>query len=413
MSDRRYLSCVAWAIVIVLAWCSGAPAPHPDPEVARSGPAEHAYMPQRHLATTSLRETWTHGETPLDVSLMMPVEGGPSPLIIYLPGLGESAAAGILWRQTWAEAGYAVLTIQDAALGESVWASAKARAGDFRALAKEHFSTASLSARLGHLNFALRELKRRISAGKANYAAIDPLRIGIAGFDLGAQTAGAVIGEKDKGIGPEGIDAEVRSAILLSPHVESSGPGLARRFTAIKAPVLAVTGSEDADPLGLVNSPALRVAPWEAMPPGGKYLLLLAGGTHAELAGSSFAEAGASLAQAGNAGDGKAVGSKADRHGQHWNGGNPVARGFPEWDVGGHGGGQHSSGTAESAHSSHSGGRRSNVGPRPFNLRHIAAVRSVTTAFWDATLRNDPVALEWLAKDAARQLGDSASLKIR
>lgn len=414
MPTRQCLLSAACAAAVTLAGCGSAPAPTPvDTEVALKSLAGRGYRADRQFAIIALRETWRAGETSLDVSLVAPAQPGSFPLIVYLPGLGESAAAGILWRQAWAEAGYAVLTIQDTASAEAVWASAQARAGDFRALARQHFSANSLRARLAQVEAALAELGRRAAAGGTPYAAADARRMAVAGFDLGAQTAAALAGEQTSRVGRQGMGANVRAAILLSPYVEPSGRDAAQRFAAMKAPILSVTGTEDADPFGLVTTPARRLAPWQAMPPGGKYLLVLSGGTHSVLAGGGLAEAGGPAAPPGEAGNRGAAAPRTGGHGQHLNG-SPRSGALPDLRAGGHGGRSHGGASAPATeHPAGHDGRRENLGPRPFEPRHIVAVRGVTTAFLDATLKDDAAARHWLAHDAASGLGASASLEAR
>jgi len=374
------------ALGMALPGCKSTPSLATKPEAAVQRLAEHGYRADAHYDTATYRETWLDGETPLDVSVVEPTTHGPFPLIIYLPGLGESAAGGALWRTAWAEAGYSVLTVQPAPLGESALRSEKARAGDFRGLAKEHFSAASLKVRIDHLSFAVLELKRRAGKGLAPYSVIDTRRVALAGFDLGAQTTAALVGEKADGVGSPRADWSIRAAVLLSPYVDLAAPGgVSQRFAAISIPVLSVTGTEDADPFGLVSSPGLRRAPWQSMPAGDKYLLLLSSGSHRLLAGVGYTETGAPSAleeneagQGGNA-DSPIGAAKRSRHG------------------------------AENANRGGSDDARG----RPFDAQQIAAVRIVTTAFLDATVRDDPVAREWLAKDAPRWLGESAHLQVR
>jgi hypothetical protein len=43
----------------------------------------------------------------------------------------------------------------------------------------------------------------------------------------------------------------------------------------------------------------------------------------------------------------------------------------------------------------------------------VAQVQSVTTAFLDAIVKNDPVGSEWLSRNAKRWLGESADLQSK
>ena len=86
----------------------------------------------------------------------MPSGEGNFPLIVYLPGLGESAEGGAAWRRSWAEAGYAVLAIQPETISR-IWTSPAARSGEFRELAREQFSARALDHRQTILQKALAE----------------------------------------------------------------------------------------------------------------------------------------------------------------------------------------------------------------------------------------------------------------
>lgn len=364
---------VAVAVVLMLSACALMSRPvKPVPSVQDF--ARHGYLAERRYATAAFRESWQSGDTALDVSFAVPSDPGLFPLIVYLPGLGESAAAGMLWREAWAEAGYTVLTVQPVFLGEAILTTSRARSGDFKALAREQFSQASLETRLEAVAYALEEVKRRAAAGSAPYPKIDTSRVAIAGYDLGAQTASVLVGEKS---GVTVGTLNIRAAITLSPYADLAAGGLEQRYTGMSMPLLAITGTEDADPSGVVGSPSVRRAPWQYMPAGDKYLLLLEGGGHALLAGSSLAGTG-EIASTEGAAQQPAGGRKGR---------------------------------------SRSGGQRTAAKPsqnnRPFNAQHIAYVQGVSTAFLDATVKGDAVAREWLARNAVRWLGASARLQVR
>ncbi|MDX5028675.1 hypothetical protein, partial [Streptococcus suis] len=56
---------------------------------------------------------------------------------------------------------------------------------------------------------------------------------------------------------------------------------------AVRAPVLSITSNADVDPTGLVGSSYLRSAPFNGMPAGDKYLLMLHDSAHTVLAGNN------------------------------------------------------------------------------------------------------------------------------
>ena len=53
-----------------------------------------------------------------------PQDAAVVPVVVYLPGLGQSAAAGATWRAAWASAGYAVLAVQPLDDDALAWTSA-------------------------------------------------------------------------------------------------------------------------------------------------------------------------------------------------------------------------------------------------------------------------------------------------
>lgn len=389
----------AAACFLFISGCaSTAPAHKHDNARQEQEAVSPGYRPDRKYATTTLRENWQDGDTTLDVALVAPSEPGVFPLVIYLPGLGESANGGVLWRNAWAEAGYAVLSVQPVTLGEAVWASSQARNADFPSLARKYFNQAALEARLKIVDYVIGETRRRAKNGMAGYAGLDLSRVAIAGFDLGAQTASIIAGEKSRSAGIHTGAWNIRAAIALSPYADLAAVGLEQHYAAMSMPVLSITGTEDADPLG-ATPPSLRRAPWQYMPGGDKYLLLLEGGTHGLLAGAGMID---------KSRQGEVL--PRERKGRRGNGGDsggPIM--WKEADFGGSGGSRRRGGSSSE---NPGGGRdsgRSN--PQTFNIKHIAAIQSVSTAFLDATAKSDPVAREWLARNAARWLGDAAALQ--
>ncbi len=390
-----------WPALLAIALLSACAQPHrPPPDEKPKFAHGHGYTAERRYATTPLHETWDRRDNVIDVELLTPTSPGRYPLIVYLPGLGEAANAGNQWRTAWAEAGYVVLSMQPKQFGPAVLGSSQARSGDFRALAREQFAAAALEQRLRALADVIPEVITRTQSGSGIYASIDTDRIAVAGFDLGAQTAMAVAGELT-GAAP-GPGSPVRAVIALSPYVNLAAGGLEQRFSAIAMPVLSVTGTDDGDAYGVVSSPALRRAPWQNMPAGDKYLLLLEGATHLTLAGNlggNASEKGASGADSRS--------SRPDGGAEQRNFGADLRQNLGEGDPSG-----------SSRHRDRSGGKRGGdkregAMEQGSNPMHVAYVQSVSTAFLDAVVKQDSIAREWLYRDATRWLADDAEFRIK
>jgi predicted dienelactone hydrolase len=352
--------------------------------------AQRGYDPATSAIATQHRDTWLHGDEEITIELLLPQGDVPSPLIVYLPGMGEVAEAGVTWRKAWAQAGYAVASVQTGR-GKTLWSSSASRSGDFAGLAREQFGVASLAGRLKHLDFVLRNLIRRAAAADGIYARIDATRMAIAGFEMGAQTALAMGGEHYPEISQMSPPAEVCALIALSPYANLARGGFAERYADINLPALLITGSEDRDPYGLVDSPSTRQAPFKFMPSGDKYLLVVEDGTHRLLAGSNQPpDAEEAMPSRPPDGESGFPGREPPGGGRGPMGGRPGAgdRSGPPRQTGRRpigGGGQHQS----------------------------VVVERVSIAFLDAVMKNDPVAREWLTRDARRWIDPAARLETK
>jgi hypothetical protein len=259
-------------------------------------------------------------------------------------------------------------------------------AGDLRALARRQFAPSALRRRVEHAVWAVDELQRR-SRTELPYARADAAHLAVAGFDLGAQTAAALSGEG----GDEATAATVtlQAAILLSPYVSLASGQPGAGFASVRLPLLAVTATEDDDPYGLAFA-SLRQAAWNALPGGGQFGLVLQGGSHLLLSGVDADQYLQRRSRAREAGMGS--------------GGPP-----------GMSGGQGAMPLQASGYGGGGPGMGADFGlPRrnpKADARQIAAVRSVTTAFLDAALRNSSEARRWLETSARSWLGQLATLK--
>jgi dienelactone hydrolase len=396
---RAHARCIALLPIVLAVAISGCQtATHasryeqPSPIKAR----DPGYASEQRYAVTIAHETWMLGDDALDVTLTRPSAEGPFPMVVYMPGLGEPSNGGAAWRQAWAQAGYVVVSTQLPEDSETIWRSAKARNGDFQDLAKEHYSRAALTRRLALLERLLDEVKRRQGGGELRNA--DASRIALAGFDLGAQTAMAAAGESDGERAPFDLPGSIKCIVAFSPYADFSGPAFDRRFALITVPVMFVTSTEDADPLGVVAAPSLRRAPFENIPPGHKFLLSLGGAPHTLISGRETAAPDNTQARQ----DSASAQSK-DESSQDGSGGR--RRGGMRGMQGGRRGG---GGNSDAAGSS---GSRS-VSAASWTAE-LARAQAITTAFLDAFVKDDPVANEWLARDARRWLADSADLVVK
>ncbi len=364
----------------------------------RQAPAEdlvrRGYQPVEQAPIESGVLTWrVHGEI-VPIAWTVPVNGRVLPVVLYLPGLGESAeTAGALWRPAWAHAGYAVLSVQPLDDDATAWSSEEARSLEFKSLATQRHSAARLQQRMRRLATVLEELRRRAAAGESPWQRLDFSRMGVAGYDLGAQTAMAVAGQHEPGGSVDNLTKSFRAAIVLSPVV-LPGPPEPAHFDAVVGPVLSVTGPSDVDPTGLVASSA-RTAVFDLAPPGQKFELELAGVTHAMLSGAIETERVAPRDQRVN---GRAAGSRGGRSRQRSEGDD---------------GARDAGGASATAGDDRGKTRWQTASVGDCRAECDAAIQTVSIAFLDATIRDQPVARRWLDEQVAPWLGHLGTWRRR
>lgn len=392
----------AGAITLTLA-CLAACNSHAPPRVDEARVRQFSgkgYLTDDTYGIATTYTSWIVANNDVDLAMTVPARQGQYPLVIYLPGLGETRAAGARWRTAWAQAGYAVVALQPLAEDVGAWSSSRARSADFAVLGRERYSGSAMAARLETLRVVLNDLAQRRAKREAPLDRVDLSRIAIAGYDLGAYTAMKIAGENVSGVATSTLPLTISAVIALSPYADFSGAALGTRYGSIHGPVLSVTSDNDTDMLGLVTSPSIRRAPFQYMPPGDKYLLSLSGSTHAVMGGGE-PERDQTFDQSSSPGHGNGQGD-ADQSG-----------------AGRRHGGRHRGGDSESSGSGmREGGksRESSGGLRPSPTTraiNMAAIQGVTTAFLDAYVKNDAIAREWLARDARRWLGDQGELLSR
>ena len=322
--------------------------------------------------------------------------------MIYLPGLGETGDSGERWRSAWASAGYGVVSVQLIDDDATAWQSGLARAGDFKALGRQHYAGSVMSRRVQLLAGLVSEGQRRSLAGDAAWQRLDWTKLAVAGFDLGAYTAMTVAGEHVRDADDAAGRLHVSAVIALSPFASSAAGSVDTRYRDIRTPVMSVTSDVDGDALGLVDAAYLREAPFSHMEGSNKYLLSLQGLPHSGLSGSAGAEGlkkpYAEPMKRSQDTDDKASG---DDSGQHRRG---ARRGGS--------GDSAKSARARPDASSGEGADTTSLSPSALQMRLIAA-QDVSTAFLNAYVKDDPLALEWLAGDAKRWLGTMGELRRR
>jgi dienelactone hydrolase len=384
----------AAAVFVLLSGCAAhSPSRHNEAPVGEF--AAKGYASAQHDSIAATTFTWWPSAQPVRLALARPARGASTPIVIYLPGLGESSDAGERWRTAWASAGYAVLSVQLLDDDAKAWSSELARAAEFKALGREHYSAAAMSRRVRLLADLVVEGQRRTRAGEASWEHLDWSKVAVAGFDLGAFTTMTVAGEHV----PHAEDAAgrvaLRAAVVLSPYASLEAGATAARYQDIRVPVMSVSSDVDRDLLGLVEGAYLREAPFARMQGPDKYMLLLQGMPHAALSGSPNARGLTTATETTNRSQ-ESADTSGDDSGQRRRGNRRA------------GAGDHASRTERPGSGEVQGDAR--LSPNALQMRMIA-VEDISTAFLDAYLKDDPRARQWLASNAQQWLGAAGELR--
>ena len=377
------------------------------------------YLSDTRRAISEIAAEWSvQGET-RHVEWTLPDSGSHLPLVIYLPGLGESRAAGQGWRNSWAAAGYAVLSVQlldedqqvrppradkaepkDAADAErDPRVLAADRRDALHERARQRYLGSAVRTRLGALAALMQSLRQGIPGEEDILPRLDLSRVALAGFDVGAYTAMLAAGEiPSRDWIPVTLPLPLSAIVAISPFADFSGRGFSERYEPVRLPVLSISGSADLDAAGVVASPFLRRAPYDHLVHGPAYLLWLTGATHAVLAASQHVP--------GEPG----TDSRSD--------GDEPARMAPPAGAGSGGGSPGSGGRRNGNRRSVTAGGSGLGAPRgaPRDATMSATDQAISetlatgtsVAFLDAYLKQDPLAQQWLGKPATDWIGGLA-----
>lgn len=203
------------------------------------------------------------------VRIRMPDGQGKAPVILFSHGLGGSLDGGTNWAEAWRDAGFIVINLQHPGSDRSIIMSGRIAAA---------MSPLQLQARVQDSGFVLDELGRRRREGACDLTRADLDHIGMSGHSFGAHTTLALSGQRFPMLGGE-ADSRIKASVAFSPAPPARGSD-AQAFGAITMPVFSITGTEDVTAALPNVSAADRERPFRAMPPGGKYLLVLEGANH-------------------------------------------------------------------------------------------------------------------------------------
>lgn len=213
----------------------------------------------------------------IPVRVWLPAADVSAPVILVSHGLGGSREGPAYLPRHWRARGYAVVCLQHPGSDEAVW-----RDLPFAERLPALTAAANLEntlARYADVRAVFDALGTwTAEAGHPCAGRFDPAHVGMTGHSFGAVTSQGVAGQSVRGGGrPFTLDA-IDAALLMSPSPPRAGDAKTA-FGAVSIPWMIMTGTLDGSPIGRTTPDARREV-YAALPPGGKYELVLFEGEH-------------------------------------------------------------------------------------------------------------------------------------
>lgn len=214
-------------------------------------------------------------EIPLLIYLPQTVR--PRPVILFSHGLGGSRYAAEYLGRHWSARGYVAVFMQHPGSDASVLEGVPALLA--RVVLEQAASAGNLIARVLDVGAVIDQLELwNEDPSSALHQRVDLTRVGMSGHSFGARTTQAVSGESIPWIGAAARDPRIDAALPLSPSAPG-GSDAGAAFAGVDMPWMLMTGTLDEAVIG-DTSVADRLAVYPALPPGGKYELVLFEGEH-------------------------------------------------------------------------------------------------------------------------------------
>ncbi len=232
-----------------------------------------AFQPERVSLTA--HDVRRKRDIPLRVYL--PSATNAAPVVLFSHGLGGSCENNPYLGNHWAARGYVAVFLQHAGSDSAVWKGAPAneRMGSLRDAADGK----NFMLRMEDVSAVLDQLAEwNAEKGQVLAGRLDLSRVGMSGHSFGAVTTQAVSGQTFLLGGKSFRDARIKAAVAFSPSAPRLG-NAEKAFGKVEIPWLLMTGTKDVAPVGNIGVQS-RLSVFPALPPGGKYELVLENAEH-------------------------------------------------------------------------------------------------------------------------------------
>ncbi len=246
--------------------------------VANAAPYDPLALPpqvSRHARDFTIEDRQRNRGIPIRVYL--PAATSPTPVILFSHGLGGSRKGSAFLGKHWAGRGYVAVFLQHPGSDTSVWQDQPAERR-MHAM-REAANGRNFLLRVKDVPAVLDQLGRwNRTDGHALEGRMRLEKIGMSGHSFGAVTTQAVSGQTAGRGRALFTDPRIAAAVIMSPSSPRRGTPQAA-FGKVSLPWMLMTGTKDTAPIGKADM-ASRLAVFPALPPGGKYELVLHNAEH-------------------------------------------------------------------------------------------------------------------------------------
>ncbi|MDA1054258.1 MAG: dienelactone hydrolase [Planctomycetota bacterium] len=220
----------------------------------------------------------TQRDRKIPVRVYLPAAKTPAAVVLFSHGLGGSREGNPYLGEHWSGRGYVVVCLQHAGSDEAVWKDVPLL--QRMAAMRRAANLQNTLLRLKDVPAVIDQLERWNQAADSPLAGrLDLARIGMSGHSFGAVTTQGVSGQRMGRDAARFTDKRIKAALAMSPNSPKSGGDPQRLFGGVAIPWLLMTGTKDVAAVGDADV-ASRLAVFPALPPGGKYELVLHGAEH-------------------------------------------------------------------------------------------------------------------------------------
>jgi predicted dienelactone hydrolase len=231
---------------------------------------------RRQLAAElTLRDSAGNREIPLKIYYPAHISGS-LPLIVFSHGYGGTREGYEYLGRGWADAGYIVILPTHAGSDSAALSQSGLRAAGDPATAYE-----MQRQRTDDVRFILSSLKLIERQVREIHSKINGKRIGVGGHSMGAGTAlliGGATATPPDGSAQSFRDKHVRAVIAMSPQGTGEEGFSEHSWDKLSLPALTMSGTKDRGIGG--QPPEWRTQPFQHMPAGGKYQVIVNGAEH-------------------------------------------------------------------------------------------------------------------------------------